>query len=96
VIINLSDLFDVTIDELLRSNEGLKEKVIQDSKQKLGWQSYVLIGLGVLIGIVIVSIIKHGEISWLSIGRATGVAAFLFLICFFLFKGIRRVEQEGK
>jgi transcriptional regulator with XRE-family HTH domain len=33
VIIDLSDLFGITIDELLRSDEELKEKVIQDSKQ---------------------------------------------------------------
>lgn len=33
VIIDLSDLFGVTIDELLRSDDELKDKVIQDSKQ---------------------------------------------------------------
>lgn len=33
VIIDLSDLFGITIDELLRSDEELKDKVIQDSKQ---------------------------------------------------------------
>jgi transcriptional regulator with XRE-family HTH domain len=33
VIIDLSDLFGITIDELLRSDEDLKAKVIQDSKQ---------------------------------------------------------------
>ncbi|MDN3427187.1 helix-turn-helix domain-containing protein [Planococcus notacanthi] len=33
VIIDLSDLFDITIDELLRSDKELKDKVIQDSKQ---------------------------------------------------------------
>ena len=33
VIIDLSDLFEITIDELLRSDEALTEKVIQDSKQ---------------------------------------------------------------
>ncbi|MER2129280.1 helix-turn-helix transcriptional regulator [Solibacillus sp.] len=33
VIIDLSDLFGITIDELLRSDKELKEKVIQDSKQ---------------------------------------------------------------
>lgn len=33
VIIHLSDLFGITIDELLRSDEELKEKVIQDSKK---------------------------------------------------------------
>lgn len=33
IIIKVSDIFGVTIDELLRSDEDLKEKVIQDSKQ---------------------------------------------------------------
>src|SRR5699024_7785982 len=33
VIIELSDLFGITIDELLRSDKELKKKVIQDSKQ---------------------------------------------------------------
>lgn len=95
MIINLSDLFDITIDELLRSDDRLEEKVIQDSKRQIGWQSYVLIGVGVLIGILIIRVIKHGEINWMSIGNATGVAALLFLIYFLLLKGIRRVEQKG-
>ncbi|MCZ8518213.1 MULTISPECIES: helix-turn-helix domain-containing protein [Paenibacillus] len=33
IIINLSDLFGVTIDELLRSDEELTKKVIKDSKK---------------------------------------------------------------
>lgn len=33
IIINLSDLFGLTIDELLRSDEELTKKVIRDSKQ---------------------------------------------------------------
>ncbi|WP_453993072.1 helix-turn-helix domain-containing protein [Bacillus nitroreducens] len=33
VIIELSDLFGITIDELLRSDKELTEKVIQDSKK---------------------------------------------------------------
>ena len=33
VIIDLSDLFGITIDEMLRSDEELKEKVIRDSKK---------------------------------------------------------------
>lgn len=94
VIINLSDLFNITIDELLRSDDGLKEKVIQDSKQQLGWQSYLLIGLGVLIGIVIVSLIKHQEINFISIGRATGVAVILFFIYFLVRQGAKRVEKN--
>lgn len=95
VIINLSDLFDITIDELLRGDEGLKEKVIRDSKERLSWQSYVLIGVGVLMGIIVVSLIKHQEINSMSIGRATGVAVILSFIYFTLRQGARRVEQKG-
>lgn len=94
VIINLSDLFNMTIDELLRSDDGLKEKVIQDSKQQLGWQSSILIGLGILIGIVIVSLIKHQGVNWISISKATGVAALLFLFYFLIRQGAKRVEQQ--
>ena len=51
VIITLSDLFGITIDELLRSDEELKEKIIQDSKQlaypnwKLLFDSMFLFGV---------------------------------------------------
>src|SRR5690625_1251808 len=49
VIINLSDLFNITIDELLRSDEGLKEKVIQDSKKtvNMSFKTQLLGGLGI-------------------------------------------------
>lgn len=33
IIIHLSDLFGITIDELLRSDEELTQKIIEDSKQ---------------------------------------------------------------
>lgn len=33
IIIELSDLFGITIDEMLRSDKNLKEQVIQDSKK---------------------------------------------------------------
>lgn len=55
VIIDLSDLFGVTIDDLLRSDEGLKEKVIQDSKQlaypkwKVLFDSMFLLGVFLLV-----------------------------------------------
>ena len=55
VIIDLSDLFDITIDELLRSDEELKEKVIQDSKQlahpnwKTFFDSLFLLGVFLLL-----------------------------------------------
>jgi hypothetical protein len=73
VIIDLSELFGITIDELLRNNGELKEKIIQDSKGStdLNWKSYLLTGLGIFMGIVIVSIIKHDGIDSISIGSAT-------------------------
>ncbi|MBD8070145.1 helix-turn-helix domain-containing protein [Bacillus sp. PS06] len=55
IIIKLSDLFEVTIDELLRSDEELKEKVINDSKQlahpklKFVFDVIFLIGVALLI-----------------------------------------------
>lgn len=55
VIIDLSDLFGITIDELLRSDEELKEKVIQDSKQlaypkwKTFFDSLFLLGVFLLL-----------------------------------------------
>ncbi|SHF98540.1 helix-turn-helix domain-containing protein [Ornithinibacillus halophilus] len=55
VIIHLSDLFGITIDELLRSDEELKEKVIEDSKQlaypkwKVFFDSVFLLGVFLLV-----------------------------------------------
>ena len=55
VIITLSDIFGITIDELLRSDEELKEKVIQDSKQlaypnwKVFFDSIFLFGVFLLV-----------------------------------------------
>ncbi|MCU4937283.1 helix-turn-helix transcriptional regulator [Bacillus sp. BH32] len=83
VIIDLSDLFGITIDELLRSDRELKEKIIQDSKGStdLNWKSYLLTSLGILMGIMIVSIIKHDGINWISISwSAVATAALLYLI----------------
>lgn len=60
VIINLSDLFGITIDELLRSDEVLKEKVIQDSKQlaypkwKVLFDSVFLLGVLLLVSKIII------------------------------------------
>ena len=89
MIIDLSDLFGITIDELLRSNGKLKEKIIQDSKGStdLNWKSHILTG----IGIVIVSIIKHDGIDWISIGSATvATAAFLYLVSLRFPQGSRK------
>ncbi|MEY8351167.1 helix-turn-helix transcriptional regulator [Bacillus cereus] len=55
IIIHLSDLFDITIDELLRSDEELQQKVIQDSKQlahpkwKMFFDSVFMLGVFLLL-----------------------------------------------
>lgn len=93
VIINLSDLLNITIDDLLRSDDGLKEKVIQDSKgtTDLNRKSYLLTGLGILMGIVITSIIKNDGIYWGSISwAAVATGAFLYLVFLILPQGFKK------
>ncbi|PEB51387.1 transcriptional regulator [Bacillus cereus] len=97
VIIDLSDLFGITIDELLRSDRELKEKIIQDSKGStdLNWKSYLLTSLGILVGIMIVSIIKHDGIDWISISwSAVATAAFLYLISLLFPQGSKKSETK--
>ncbi|MCG7335133.1 helix-turn-helix domain-containing protein [Sporosarcina sp. ACRSM] len=65
VIIDLSDLFGITIDELLRSDEVLKEKVIQDSKQlaypkwKVLFDSVFLLGAFLLVSKIVIIALNH-------------------------------------
>jgi transcriptional regulator with XRE-family HTH domain len=55
IIIKISDLFGVTIDELLKSDEELTKKVIKESKQlahpkiKFLFDFFVLVGLALLV-----------------------------------------------
>lgn len=65
VIIDLSDLFDITIDELLRGDEELKDKVIQDSKQlafpkwKVLFDSIFLLGAFLLVSKIIIFALNY-------------------------------------
>ena len=71
----------------------MKEKIIQNSKGStdLNWKSYLLTGLGILMGIVIVSIIKHDGIDSISISSATvATAAFLYLVSLRFPQGSRK------
>ncbi|PGN67548.1 transcriptional regulator [Bacillus cereus] len=60
IIIHLSDLFGITIDELLRSDEELTQKVIEDSKQlaypkwKVFFDSLFMIGVFLCIAKIVV------------------------------------------
>ncbi len=91
MIIDISDLFDITIDELLRSDEGLKEKIIKDGNH---WGSYVLMSIGALIGIIIVSILKNGELSLINLARPLGFTATLLLVLLFLRIGAKKVYKS--
>lgn len=65
VIIQLSDLFGVTIDELLRSDQELTEKVIQDGKKLAypGWKTFFdsifLLGVFLLAGKLVILGLHH-------------------------------------
>lgn len=65
VIINLSDLFGITIDEMLRSDEELKEKVIRDSKKlaypkwKMFFDGMFFLGVFLLIVKLIIIGLNH-------------------------------------
>ncbi|MGN4543350.1 helix-turn-helix domain-containing protein [Bacillus cereus] len=60
IIIHLSDLCGITIDELLRSDEELTQKIIEDSKQlaypkwKVFFDSLFMIGVFLFIAKIVV------------------------------------------
>lgn len=70
IIIKISDLFDVTIDELLRSDEELKNKVIKDGKQlaypKLKFICDVLVVIGVVLLLVKIGILLLNKFTSLD------------------------------
>ncbi|MEW9109027.1 MAG: helix-turn-helix transcriptional regulator [Cytobacillus gottheilii] len=75
IIIRLSDLFEISIDELLRSDEDLTEKVIKDSKQlahpklKFLFDVVFLIGFAFLIlkiGIILLNKFTALELTFMN------------------------------
>lgn len=93
VLISLSDLFGITVDELLRSDEHLEEKVVQDSKQSQLVSSSILFWMGVLIGIFIVSIIKNDGLYWASMMEPIIITVLLTFSIFCIYKGKQAVTQ---
>ena len=92
IILDLSELFGITVDELLKSDEDLKDKVIQDSQQPKDPSvfSSVLFTAGIMLGIILVSFIKNGEINW----SVLGFALVLCLSFWMLSKGYKKIESE--
>lgn len=69
VIIKISDLFGLTIDELLRSDEELTKKVIKDSKQLAYPKVKFLFDLLFLLGIALMII----KIGFLILNKLAGI-----------------------
>lgn len=92
IILDLSELFGITVDELLKSDEDLKDKVIQDSQQPpdSSWFSSVLFTAGIMLGIILVSLLKNGEINWTVLSMALVFCLSLWMIS----KGRKKVESE--
>ena len=72
IIMRISDLFGLTIEELLRSDEELTKKVIKDSKQlayprlKFTFDILIVIGLILLfvkLGVLLVNKVANTDIS---------------------------------
>ncbi|TXR67550.1 helix-turn-helix domain-containing protein [Bacillus sp. AR18-7] len=84
IIIHLSDLFGITIDELLRSDEELTQKVIEDSKQlaypkwKVFFDSLFMVGVFLfLTKIVVWTLNKFAGTSITILADAPYVMGFL-------------------
>ncbi|KAB7636793.1 helix-turn-helix domain-containing protein [Bacillus sp. B3-WWTP-C-10-D-3] len=84
IIIHLSDLFGITIDELLRSDEELTQKVIEDSKQlaypkwKVFFDSLFMVGIFLfLTKIVVWTLNKFAGASIPILADAPYVMSFL-------------------
>ncbi|MEB9681075.1 transcriptional regulator [Bacillus thuringiensis serovar pingluonsis] len=87
IIIHLSDLFGITIDELLRSDEELTQKVIEDSKQlaypkwKVFFDSLFMMGVFLFVTKIVMWILnKFAGASIAIIADAPYVMNFLPLI----------------
>ncbi|MGG0123391.1 helix-turn-helix domain-containing protein [Bacillus paranthracis] len=87
IIIHLSNLFGITIDELLRSDEELTQKVIEDSKQlaypkwKVFFDSLFMMGVFLFVTKIVMWILnKFAGASIAIIADAPYVMNFLPLI----------------
>ena len=82
IVIKLSDLFGITIDELLRSDAELTRKVINDGKKLAypGWKTFfdIVFLAGVTLMIAKVGIMVLNNAAGFDIRLAGGPAAWNF------------------
>jgi len=57
-------------------------------------KSYLYLVVGVLIGIIIVSTLRHGEMNWMYIGRTIAISALLFCSLLLICVGIKKVDTK--
>ncbi len=48
-LIHLSDLFNITLDELVRGDQTLESKLIRESRSPISVWGYVLVVLGIMV-----------------------------------------------
>lgn len=103
IIIELSDLFGITIDEMLRSDKELTEQVIQDSKKlaypkwKTFFDSVFLLGLLLIVAKLIIFGLNHfaGTNIMILEGFQKGVLSFTPLV-FMVVGGIGSDQLKNK
>ncbi|KKB34154.1 helix-turn-helix domain-containing protein [Bacillus thermotolerans] len=104
MLINLSDLFGITIDELLRSDEELKEKVIRDSKQlahpkwKAFFDSLFLLGAFLLLVKLIILGLNYfvGTEILVTEGKALKIIANFLPLSMMIIGGIGSDNLKNK
>ncbi|MEB2588333.1 helix-turn-helix domain-containing protein [Bacillus cereus] len=94
IIIHLSDLFGITIDELLRSDEELTQKIIEDSKQlaypkwKVFFDSLFMIGVFLFIAKIVVWMLNKFAGASITIVAGAPYVMNLLPLVFMIIGGI--------
>ena len=93
-IIGLSDTFDISIDELIRSSQRVENKIIVDSASKK-WHMLIIIFLVTIIGYIVYFALEH-KIIMVGFGIATlfmlGIELHVFFRKRILWRAAKRTE----
>lgn len=88
-LLKISELFNITVDELLKGDGYLKDKIIQDGKKMKypKWYSFfdILIFIGLIfvflkLGIIVFSKITGNDVSFLSGSIIYSFGPFLLMV----------------